>query len=115
MACPARIIQAGSTPHFSARVAELADAAVSSTVAERRASSTLAPGIMNRSERRHHKQRKIASQIRILDCRSDYLGDRDSRVLDRHINCKCMGIREWMRKEDRRRDRVAWRVENAAY
>ena len=70
-----------------------------------------------RAERRHHKDRKIAAQLRILEAGPwrEYIGHRDGRILDAHINCKCMGVREWMRREDRRRERLAWQAENAAY
>lgn len=70
-----------------------------------------------RAERRHHKDRKIAAQLRILEAFSwsCYIGHRDGRILDAHINCGCWGRKLRNRAEDRRRERLAWQAEDVAY
>jgi ribosomal protein S26 len=70
-----------------------------------------------RAERRHHKDRKIAAQLRIIEqtYAVPYLGDRDGRILDAHINCGCWGRKLRNRAEDRRRERLAWQAEDVAY
>ena len=72
---------------------------------------------MNRAERRAHEQRKIATQLRIIEqtYAVPYFGDRDSRVLCVHINCGCWGRKLRNRAEDRRRERLAWQAEDVAY
>ena len=71
-----------------------------------------------RALRRHHKERAYKRRRRILTQGWHPYDEEDianSKIMNWHINCNCMGVKDYKKAEDKKREKEDKKVEEVAY